>query len=232
MHVQILICYPIIQCITKSKKASIYYSILWLFFICLKYSLFQAGVPFTVLRMCQLPFFQFSTYFGGTTAAFYPMEALGYYILGGGLIEWLLNIKTNGTNNEKKIELALIVGGGLGLLGTIVITYYVLRIAGADYFNNSLQPYNIWIAFSSLGFIVLLNKISLKITNYNVKKFFNWFSDKTLGVYVIQIFVRDAVIQCLREWLNNGAVYRYFVVFICTLVLSTATRCQVQVNIL
>ena len=150
----------------------------------------------------------------------------------GGLIEWLLNIKTNGTNNEKKIELALIVGGGLGLLGTIVITYYVLRIAGADYFNNSLQPYNIWIAFSSLGFIVLLNKISLKITNYNVKKFFNWFSDKTLGVYVIQIFVRDAVIQCLREWLNNGAVYRYFVVFICTLVLSTATRCQVQVNIL
>lgn len=160
------------------------------------------------------------------------MEALGYYILGGGLIEWLLNIKTNGTNNEKKIELALIVGGGLGLLGTIVITYYVLRIAGADYFNNSLQPYNIWIAFSSLGFIVLLNKISLKITNYNVKKFFNWFSDKTLGVYVIQIFVRDAVIQCLREWLNNGAVYRYFVVFICTLVLSTATRCQVQVNIL
>lgn len=84
IYIQILICYPIIKCITNNEKVTNLFSVLWMIFIGLKYSLnFLPNIPQEYFKILQLPFFEYDGYIGGTTAGYHPAECLGIFVLGG-----------------------------------------------------------------------------------------------------------------------------------------------------
>ena len=187
VYFEIMIVYPLIRPITKSDTRAKMYSFFWLIFICLRFSLTQFGINEKIIKIIQIPFFQFSDYFGGTLAAFFPMEALGYYIAGGFLVKIF---RENRIPNMTRITKIIVSFGGVIL--TIAITCFTVIKYGTEYFNNPLQPYNIWIAFSAFGFMLLFFDFTRLYQEklIKLKGVISYCSDKTLGVYLIQIFIK------------------------------------------
>lgn len=213
VYVQILFIYPLIRAITREKKTAIMYSALWLIFVCFRFSAGLTGIDSNYLKSIELPFFQYSGYIGGTRAGLYPQEALGYFILGGGIIHYLIEDQNNA--RKKKIELLGLLVGGSGAVVTVLVTAYAVTKYGWNYFDFGLQPYNIWICAELAGFIVLFFLIGQRVSCHSkLGKSIQWFSDKTLGIYVLHIFIRQMLkgIPFFKE-LEEGDS-RNFIVFI------------------
>lgn len=170
VYVQILLAYPIIRAITKERKLCILFSLIWLVMIPLKYSMATYfGIDGIYLRLLQLPFFQFSGVVSGTTMGYYPTECLGYFILGGLLIDLV--------EKSDKYKIAMIIIGLVGLMMTMF---------GQRYSETASQPLQLSVFFMMTGFISLMYLPHIKTGR--ITQNIVWMSDKTLGVYIIQGF--------------------------------------------
>lgn len=136
----------------------------------LKYSMATYfGIDGIYLRLLQLPFFQFSGAVSGTTMGYYPTECLGYFILGGLLIDLV--------EKSDKYKIAMIIIGLVGLMMTMF---------GQRYSETASQPLQLSVFFMMTGFISLMYLPNIKTGR--ITQNIVWMSDKTLGVYIIQGF--------------------------------------------
>lgn len=208
VYLQILFCYLFIAPIVEKKEIYIFYSILWIIFISMRYSF---GAWFSVdpvyLRIIQLPFFQYSGSIGGTIKGYYPMEALGLFILGGAVINYFEQRKM-GKNGAK----------GLYYLGTAVgVFVYILtsNITALYYqgmYEYTCDPYMINVVVMMLSFITFVYLIEKYISN-KMRKVLHWLANKTLGVYILQSFVYRAILAFLNYANITNQYYKKIMVY-------------------
>ena len=196
VYLQVLFCYPFIRMITKHKELYRIFSVFWVIFISLRYS-FEAWFHINpvYLRVIQLPFFQYSGIISGTVKGYYPLEALGIFIMGGAIIKFF-------ETSTMKNELNRNIGCRVILLG--VLTYIFTCFAAKMYdspnvFAYICDPYMINVIIMMFSFIMLSYVVCEKIQSNYIKGLLSWFADKTLGIYILQAILNRKIISLLDQ---------------------------------
>ena len=190
VYLAVLLCYPIIQSITKKREACILFSVLWIIVFCLRYSLATwQSLPPNILRLFNLPFFQYTSLISGTIKGFYPMEALGAFIAGGFLIDCF----ENNAVNQIWLKVTIIFFA----LFSYFLTLYTGYKNHIETFAYLCDPYMINVMFIIVGVITIGYIIIGWIQMSKLCHLLDWLSDKTLGVYVLQGFVNRWITKLL-----------------------------------
>lgn len=196
VYLQILFCYPFVRMVSKHKELYRVFSVFWVIFISLRYS-FEAWFHINpvYLRVIQLPFFQYSGIISGTVKGYYPLDALGIFIMGGAIVNFF---ETSTMKNELKKD----VWCRVILLG--VTTYIFTCFAAKKYdlsnaFAYICDPYMINVIIMMFSFITLSYGICGKIQSNYIKKLLSWFADKTLGIYILQSVLNREIISLLNQ---------------------------------
>jgi len=188
-YLQILIVYPIAKAITKEKNVAFLFSIGWLLFYSIKYTLAIWGpIDNVYLRVIQLPFFQYNGFVGGTNKGYTPMECLGVFILGGFFLNYIV-----GAN--KKVRCSVLLIAIISLIITICKTFSIYT-GEAYQLDLTCDPFMTNIIIYSFGVITLCYSISEIIPNL-IRKIFSLLSTCTLSVYIIHPLIASLLSRML-----------------------------------
>lgn len=208
VYLQIIFCYPFIIIIAEKRKLYIFYSILWIIFISIRYSFaIWFSIDSVYLKVIQLPFFQYSGLISGTIKGYYPMEALGIFILGGATI--------NHFEERKLSEIKKIWMYFMGVFAGIVIciiTCYVTTMFDRRMYAYICDPYMINVMVMMLSFIIFIYLVEDKFNN-KMKIILHWLADKTLGIYILQSFMNKGIIFILNYSGMTNQYFRKIIVF-------------------
>lgn len=215
IYIQILICYPIIKCITNNEKVTNLFSVLWMIFIGLKYSLnFLPNIPQEYFKILQLPFFEYDGYIGGTTAGYHPAECLGIFVLGGMAIKLYF---------QKKKE----VGLKMDLIALIVVlaSIYMIVIFQREFENLDLpvdmvrSPFHIYNVIFTLAFGFCCFRVSGRLLCLH--ELFEKVSNNCLGVYIIHPLVQRMIVSIIvKNEIDTNRIGVCAILFVLTVIVS------------
>lgn len=189
VYLTILLCYPIIRAITKDKKAYVCFSVAYLIFFSIRYSVATwFNLSSNVTRIFNLPFMHYTELVGGTTKGYYPMYALGIFIFGGAIINYYEHRKNKTDQNFFRYGYVILISAAVYIFSC---SYCYLK--HIEDFAVTSDPYMINMIFIMVGMIALCFLIAQKIHSEKIKGILAWLADKTLGVYILQNFVYIAV---------------------------------------
>lgn len=199
VYLQIIVVYPFVKVITRRKDLTILYSILWFVFLPVRFTLGHIpGVEFTFLRVIQLPFFQYSGSIGGTVLGYYPMECMGIFIAGGGILNYIEKLYEKEKYSEKlKCKLLdLVLIGLLGFAIALTVTYSAFRIDISLYLA-SLTCFHFYFIMMAVGLLAGIYLLCLYIgSNNKLCRLNRVFVDKTLGIYIIH----PLICSLINKW--------------------------------
>lgn len=208
VYLLVLLSYPLVRAITKEKKNYVFFSIMYLVFFSLRYSLETwLRAPGFIIRIFNVPFIQYNSLISGTIKGFYPFEAVGVFIAGGAFIKML---KDNG------IRKPLIVLPFLSIIAYALTVFYGFRIRSIiqnDPYPYSCDPYMINVLVIGIGVIVLLFYVGSKVKSSRIKAVIAWLADKTLGVYILQSFLYNAIVKLLKLFNIDGVYLRKICIY-------------------
>ena len=202
IYIKILLFYPFIRIIADSRRLAVIFSVLWLILVSIRFTLGCIGVDSIFLRPFNFPMFEYTGYLGGTIMGYYPTECLGLFIGGGMLISWLKK-----TSIKAKVLISLL--GLTGIVVTAIMVTMTIRIGGKSYFDYALQPLQINVVITSIGFIAFMLLISHYIDKRMYAQKFHTIitaaSQKTLGVYVVHPLIYR-IIRMVPENSGGGGI--------------------------
>lgn len=195
---------PIIGCIVNNKRILRIYVIFWWVFFSIRFTLGIVGglVPEInpVLKLFQLPYFEYHGYVGGTVGSEWPTMFMGPFIVIGSYI-WLLE-KQKIIDMWKKVIICLSLISYT--LAAVVTVWYGIKATGfVDYL---FQPVETHIVIMTMGYLALFYKIpdSFLINNVTLIKLV---SECALGVYIMHPLV-GSILRTLPAYtkiLNSGS---------------------------
>ena len=196
VYLQILFCYPFVRMITNNKVRYSMFSVLWVIFISLRLT-FEVWFHINpvYLRVIQLPFFQYSGLISGTVKGYYPLEALGIFVMGGAVINFF---ESSSMKNE------FIRNNGIQVIFLGILTWLFTCVAAKGYdspnvFAYICDPYMINVIIMMFSFITLSYRVCERIQSESIKKVLSWFADKTLGIYILQSFLSRKIVSLLDQ---------------------------------
>ena len=188
LYVVILLVFPIAQTITKDKKITKIYAVMWFILFSCRFTIGIAKGIFpqiqTILELIQFPFFEYTGYVGGTLGSERPTTYMGAFIVIGAFI-YLLE-KRMLSDKQKRIVLFAALGGFV----TTEAATVGLAVWKSEYMPFFEEPVELHIVLMTMGFILLFYIIPMDRFLQRNSLIINNLANCSLGVYIIHEFIR------------------------------------------
>ena len=207
-YISVLIAFPLIKCIAKDEKTALFYGVLWLLFVVLRYTLIPFGLVDSEMILCiQIPFVEFSNFSAGTIIGKLSDGMLGIFLVLGLFIR-----KIRGKGLQKKMIFA-ILGGNIGMLGvTLFLCVSSEEVSGG--YDTILQPLMLWVIGLTAGWICIVYRM-IPWEMFCQEKIVKAVARDTYGIYIIHGFVLPAIIQILPQNIMLQSVILHYILLFC-----------------
>lgn len=216
IYIELLICYPIIRCITNNKYAVKLYLIFWMIFIGTKYSLdLLSGfkISSSWFKILSLPFFEYDGYIGGTTAGYHPAECVGIFIMGGYFITQYLKRKGNWKLKNDVVVIAI------ALILIKIIMLFQDRAESIGFPVDMVRsPFHVYVVIFTMAYIYCGFRIG-SFFEEKIGGIVRKLSENCLGVYIIHPYVQRRIVAVITKFVDINH-WMTGIIFISTVVLS------------
>lgn len=217
IYIELLICYPIIRCITNNKYAVKLYLIFWMIFIGTKYSLdLLSGfkISSSWFKILSLPFFEYDGYIGGTTAGYHPAECVGIFIMGGYFITQYLKRKGNWKLKNDVVVIAI------ALILIKIIMLFQDRAESIGFPVDMVRsPFHVYVVIFTMAYIYCGFRIG-SFFEEKIGGIVRKLSENCLGVYIIHPYVQRRIVAVITKFVDINHWMTGGIIFISTVVLS------------
>ena len=217
IYIELLICYPIIRCITNNKYAVKLYLIFWMIFIGTKYSLdLLSGfkISSSWFKILSLPFFEYDGYIGGTTAGYHPAECVGIFIMGGYFITQYLKRKGNWKLKNDVVVIAI------ALILIKIIMLFQDRAESIGFPVDMVRsPFHVYVVIFTMAYIYCGFRIG-SFFEEKIGGIVRKLSENCLGVYIIHPYVQRRSVSVITKFVDINHWMTGGIIFISTVVLS------------
>lgn len=204
--IQILLFYPLLRAIVEKKNLFILYTVFWFILVGIRFIFtYIHPINWYYLRLLQVPLFEMSGFVAGTWSGYYPEEALGLVLIGGGFIYHIKQM-----DNPKKCNGLFILMYLFGLLTTIMLGVYEYFKMPENALLGIMEPFNGYLLISVCGFMGFV----LSNVTYSdwMKRVIQFLAPLTLGVYCIHPLVIRLVKHYYDLYARTYDALLYFLV--------------------
>ena len=199
IYIELLICYPIIRCITNNKYAVKLLS--------------GFKISSSWFKILSLPFFEYDGYIGGTTAGYHPAECVGIFIMGGYFITQYLKRKGNWKLKNDVVVIAI------ALILIKIIMLFQDRAESIGFPVDMVRsPFHVYVVIFTMAYIYCGFRIG-SFFEEKIGGIVRKLSENCLGVYIIHPYVQRRIVAVITKFVDINH-WMTGIIFISTVVLS------------